>query len=162
MITVKGVYRNGEVHLDSPSEGLPAKADLILNFPDQGGNKVYFTHRFPQNGLARGQRLSARQPLVGRIWVMDQAQTSQVLYQYPLLDRSFGGISFLSDRLFVEDGTITLAIVNPAQEGEVLMELEVEVRAVEPVEAGYKVGCMFLNSLDEGVFHGLIQTLGLH
>ena len=159
MLTVKGKFSQGKIVIDDDQE-LPENSRVIMHFPNAESNQIVYSHKFDSISALRGNRRHPRFEARNKILLVQNTDERAIHYYSRLLDASAGGISFLSTRLFVEDSTIQVGIADPAQPSEVLMELALEVRGVSCQMGGYKVGCTFMNSLDEGLFFKLSRYIG--
>jgi len=87
-------------------------------------------------------------------------------HTFPLNDYSQGGLSFTCKQEFQTGQIISSGISDPSDADMILMELEMEVRRVADLreegetESRFKIGCMFLDPVDEDLWHGLLQYLG--
>ena len=80
---------------------------------------------------------------------------------YPLFDFSKNGLSFVAPAEYGrENGIIQAGITDPFNPDSVLMELELEIRSVQSIDKGMKVGCKFINQVDEDLWHGLQMFWG--
>jgi len=160
MITIRGVYRNGTIQLAQPIADLPAQSDLIVSFANSMSNQVHFTYKRHSNSSTRGTRKFPRQAFQGSIALIKKKSEGTVINRLPILDISRGGISFASQQTYSEDTSISVGITNPEDRASVLLEFDLEVRGTAPHRSGFRIGCMFQNSLDEGLFLGLSKVIG--
>lgn len=168
MISLYGIYEDGKIVLSSTTgEPLPENSKVLITFfddkiSDAGGRAV-------SNGLVEKNeayyqsiREFQRVKAYGNISIID----SDNRYTFPLNDYSQGGLSFTSKREFQVGQIISCGIADPSEDDIILMELEMEVRSVSDIreegdtEERFKVGCMFLDPVDEDLWHGLLQYLG--
>ncbi|MDT8445446.1 MAG: PilZ domain-containing protein [bacterium] len=160
MLTTKGRVVNGQIVLDEPGIALPKRSELIVSFANIGPNLVHYQSRAESDGIARGNRHYPRIHTESRITIVEQDHSSKTHYRLPLLDVSRGGLSFLANRQYLEDSLIYAGITNPENPADLWLELAMEVRGISPYSSGYKVGCRFQNSLDEGIFYDFSRFLG--
>jgi hypothetical protein len=168
MLSLYGTYEDGKIVLSSSSEEqLPENTEIIITFFDDkivthGESAV--SHGVVQKNEAYYQSIREYQRVkaYGNISILD----GDARYTFPLNDYSQGGLSFSSKHVFSTGQTISCGIADPSDEDVILMELEIEVRGVmdtkerDDVSESYRVGCMFLDPVDEDLWHGLLQYLG--
>lgn len=169
MITLSGVYDNGEIELDvSPDQNIPGTSEVLVTFlsgkkevlkslvkeeKDELSSLVASDEQDEEyyESIREYKRVKAH----GDITIIEQDAPCS----YPLFDYSQGGLSFISERKFNVEQKISAGITDPSNPDVVLMELEMEVRGMYSFDDGYKVGCMFLDPVDEDLWHGLLQFL---
>lgn len=163
MLSIKGVYQNGKITLKTSGLEIPDASQVLLTFmtdekpiiakiqaqnfkTDEHGEDYY-------QGIRAHERVKAH----GKITIIKALD--QMTFQ--LFDYSQGGLSFISDQPFEIGKNISAAISDPSDPELVLMELDMEVRGIflTDKEKEYKVGCMFVNSMDEELWHGVLQFL---
>ncbi|PCI27106.1 MAG: hypothetical protein COB67_09310 [SAR324 cluster bacterium] len=164
MFSIKGIYDKGAIQLMEPLE-LEENAEVIITFLDED---------FP---------LSAQEPLDLAAPEVEIEDNSEEYYErfrkhkrykangiinllegerevsYPLNDYSAGGLSFISDQVFDSDQQITASLKYIAS-GEVLeMRFDIEVkRTIQTDEEGkFKIGCQFLDLVDEELWHMIMD-----
>ncbi len=168
MLSLRGSYENGKITLKhSLPQGIPESSNILLTFvTDEGrivgkeaivdpyvevddgteNNEEYY------RSIREFERVDAH----GNITIIDQDDR----HTFPLNDYSQGGLSFLSDRQFAIGQQISSGITDPMNPEQVLMELKMEVRGIFQIDDNqFKIGCMFLDSVDEDLWHGLLQYL---
>ncbi len=167
MLSLFGTYENGKIILSTSSEQLPENTEIIITFfddkivkrgePAVSNGQVQKNEAYYQS-IREFQRVKA----YGNISIID----GDARYIFPLNDYSQGGLSFSSKYEFTAEQTISCGIADPSDHDVILMELEIEVRSVidareiEDTEDSYRIGCMFLDPVDEDLWHGLLQYLG--
>jgi hypothetical protein len=165
MISLHGVYEDGRITiLDRCPENIPTSTSVLLTFvstqeslPEARGAKEESGSVEMNEEYYRSIREFERVDAHGNITIIDGDER----FTYPLNDYSQGGLCFLSDRKFEIGGVISSGITDPTNPELVLMELKMEVRGIfQTGDDTYKVGCMFLDSVDEDLWHGLLQYLG--
>ncbi|OGG93229.1 MAG: hypothetical protein A2508_01500 [Candidatus Lambdaproteobacteria bacterium RIFOXYD12_FULL_49_8] len=159
MLSVKGYFRQGQIVLDGEVRDLPNKAQVLISFPNQVGNLVLFNTKFDEISARRGRRQSIRHATKGNITLVEKNPSREQIIQAELIDASYGGISFTSSHLFVENTVLQVGFADPTKPANILIEFDLEIRAVSCCNQGYKVGCMFYNSLDEQLFHRLTRLI---
>lgn len=170
MLSLHGVYKNGRIVLShqSPSE-LPEESEVLLTFIDD--EEVTGTKTVEDSDTKEGTeeyyksiREFERVKASGNITIINP----QGRFKFPLNDYSQGGLSFITDQPFQVGQVISSGIADPSNPNMVLMELEMEVRGVYELERSeftqtnenrYRIGCMFIDSVDEDLWHGLLQYL---
>jgi len=170
MISLYGVYENGKITLlHKLSKPFPEETEVLLTFyggksgrgleSDPDGDVIEKNEDYYKT-LREFERVKAE----GNITIIDQNKK----YSFPLNDYSQGGLSFFSDRGFKVGQAINAGISDPSNSNIILMELAMEVRGIFENENrsrlhkvdNYKVGCMFIDPMDEDLWHGLLQYLG--
>ena len=169
MISLSGVFENGEIELTvSPNQVLPNSSEILITFlsdqktsepalslsSEEGGLKILATEGEDEE-YYESMREFKRVIAHGDITIIENDNP----VTHPLFDYSQGGLSFISDRKFDVGQKISAGITDPSNAEIVLMELEMEVRGMYSFDEGYKVGCMFLDPVDEDLWHGLLQFL---
>lgn len=170
MISLHGVYENGKIKLSYEiEEPLPQNSEVVLTFlTDTDGSKVIVAARddaFEERSeeYYESIREFERVKAYGNINIID----GSTKFTFPLNDYSKGGLGFFSDKPFEVGKLISAGIADPSNPDLILMELEMEVRGVyrvlEMADTNdgdrYKVGCMFIDPVDEDLWHGLLQYL---
>ena len=168
MYSVYGVYENGKITLKQAlPKNLRDASNVLVTFvesetrtvkteltaepgqtesPDEEKNEAYY------QSIREFERVKA----FGNITIIDQDKQ----YTFPLNDYSQGGLSFIAENQFDVGHMISAGITDPASPELVLMELQMEVRGIFKTDDGqFKVGCMFLDPVDEDLWHGLLQYL---
>ncbi|MBU2515618.1 PilZ domain-containing protein [bacterium] len=164
MQSLHGIFENGKIKLLHPlPKNLPDSSNVLVTFVIDDGvsknDKVQSAAKGKQEkseeyyqSIREFERVEAR----GNITIIDQDDQ----FVFPLNDYSQGGLSFISDRLFGAGQLISSGITDPSNPELVLMELKMEVRGIfKNDDKSYKVGCMFLDPVDEDLWHGLLQYL---
>ncbi len=168
MLSLYGTYEGGKIVLScSDEDQLPENTEIIITFfDDRIGNKgeaavsegLIEKNEDYYQSIREFQRVKA----YGNISIID----GDARYTFPLNDYSQGGLSFSSKHDFSAGQVISCGISDPSDPDIILMELEIEVRSVidtreeDDTVDSYKVGCMFLDPVDEDLWHGLLQYLG--
>lgn len=165
MQSIHGVYENGKIKLkQSLPRELSGATTVLITFvddetdesaveavapasPSDDKNEAYY------ESIREFERVKAH----GNITIIDHAEQ----HTFPLNDYSQGGLSFISDQQFAVGNLISAGITDPGNPDLVLMELKMEVRGIFKTDDDrYKIGCMFLDPVDEDLWHGLLQYLG--
>ena len=149
MFSVKANYEKGKITLDEPLH-LDNKADVIITFLDgeiptdsASGDDQYF----------EGVRAHKRYKAKGQITVLeDGIETS-----FELNDYSAGGLSFFCNKGFGIGEHITATIKYNAAGELLVMEFTMEVRNSIDKEEHYMIGCQFLDSVDEELWHTIMS-----
>lgn len=168
MISLYGIYEDGKIVLSYPAEKqLPEETEVLITFFDdtisESGDAVVSGGAIEKNeeyyqSIREFQRVKA----YGNISIIDGGER----HTFPLNDYSQGGLSFTSKYEMETGQIISCGISDPSDADIILMELEMEVRRVNDLredgdtESRFKVGCMFLDPVDEDLWHGLLQYLG--
>lgn len=168
MYSVHGVYENGKIKLSqSLPENIPDSSSVLVTFvtseelvEDVEYDEVGMIDESPKEEKSEAYYQSIREfervKAHGKITVIDQENQ----YTFPLNDYSQGGLSFLSSEQFNVGHMISAGITDPSNPELVLMELQMEVRGIFKTDDGqFKIGCMFLDPVDEDLWHGLLQYL---
>ncbi|MCG8338066.1 MAG: PilZ domain-containing protein [Proteobacteria bacterium] len=168
MHSLHGIYENGKITLRNPlPENIPDSAQVLVTFvvdeeltgadsvdlaiPEGNGSPAD-----KQGAGFQSMREFERVKAHGNITVIDQDKQ----YTFPLNDYSQGGLSFLSQEQFTVGQMISAGITDPSNPDLVLMELQMEIRGVIKTEDDQlRIGCMFLDPVDEDLWHGLLQYL---
>ncbi len=168
MISLYGIYEDGKIVLSYPAEGqLPEETEVLITFfddkiPEKGETAISDGLIDKNEEYYQSIREFQRVKAYGNISIID----SEDRYTFTLNDYSQGGLSFSSKHGFQSGQIISCGISDPSDDDMILMELEMEVRSVNDTredgetESSYKVGCMFLDPVDEDLWHGLLQYLG--
>lgn len=160
MHSIPGIYENQKITLlQKLPKNIPESASVLITFvteeeaqesnvavePEEKNEEYY-------QSIREFQRVEA----TGDITIIeDDANRS-----FPLNDYSQGGLSFISDHPFNVGDLISSGITDPSNPDLVLMELKMEIRGVFKTDDNrFKVGCMFLDPVDEDLWHGLLQYL---
>jgi PilZ domain len=169
MQSLYGIYENGKITLQEKFRGkLPDSSNVLVTFVSEedgiedmqsetleasggevggGNNEEYY------RSIREFERVEAE----GKITVIDENEQITL----PLNDYSQGGLSFISQKPFNVGHVISAGITDPGNTELVLMELKMEIRGVfKTDDEAYKIGCMFLDPVDEDLWHGLLQYLG--
>ncbi|MBU2646898.1 PilZ domain-containing protein [bacterium] len=167
MISLYGIYEDGKIVLSYPAnEQLPENTEVLITFFDDKirvNGKTAVSDGLIEKNEAYYQSIREflRVKAYGNISIIDGDDR----YTFPLNDYSQGGLSFSSKHEFDTGQIISCGIADPSDPDIILMELEMEVRSVTDTrEEGdsrdsFKVGCMFLDPVDEDLWHGLLQYL---
>jgi hypothetical protein len=169
MLSIPGVFENGKISLSYRSETtLPENTEVLVTFfsdsdlPADAESAVDDDFRNSEH-YYRSIREYERVKAYGNITII----ANDIRQTFPLNDYSQGGLSFLSELPFEIGQKVSAGIADPANPDLVLMELEMEIRGVfETTEQKkpdngrrFKVGCMFVDPVDEDLWHGLLQYL---
>ncbi|MCP4294944.1 MAG: PilZ domain-containing protein [Proteobacteria bacterium] len=172
MFSIKGIYENGAIQLLEPLP-IEGDTDVIITFLDDE----------PQAELGSGDKVSNPDEIPSSVEIEDEQQTDEYYekfrkhkrYQakgiinlisdeendesFPLNDYSAGGLSFISERPFEVNKVVTASLKYVAA-GEVLeMKFEIEVKRLigGDTEKKIKVGCQFLDNVDEELWHMIMD-----
>jgi len=168
MISLYGTYEDGKIVLSpTAEERLPENSEVLITFFDDkvsvsGGGAVSRGLIEKNEAYYQSIREFQRVKAYGNISIIDKENR----YTLPLNDYSQGGLSFTARRDFQVGQIISCGIADPSDDDIILMELEMEVRSVSDIsekedrEKRFKVGCMFIDPVDEDLWHGLLQYLG--
>lgn len=165
MLSVKAVYEDGKILLKEPVE-LADNTEVILTFldgdyPGRSEGTAQQTPKQPfvipeeeekDDAYYERMRAHKRFKAKGNITIVED----DIETEYPLNDYSAGGLSFFADRLFNQMEIIS-ARIKYAAAGETL-ELDFEIRVMRCVDKGeeYLIGCQFLDSVDEELWHTIM------
>lgn len=160
MQSVHGVYENGKIFIKRlPSGRLPSASNVIITFtdPDSTQNRASFSvgESGKESEDFESLREFERVPASGEITIIDEKER----FTFSLFDYSQGGLCFVSSKGFEIGKNISSGIIDPSNPGDILMELKMEVRGVFEFDDKFKIGCMFLDPVDEDLWHGLLQHL---
>ena len=168
MHSLHGVYEDGKITLRNPlPENIPDSAQVLVTFvvdeemsvADDMDLAIPEDNK-PSSGKSgpgfQSMREFERVKAHGNITVIDQDKQ----FTFPLNDYSQGGLSFLSQEQFTVGQMISAGITDPSNPELVLMELQMEIRGIIKTEEDQlRIGCMFLDPVDEDLWHGLLQYL---
>ena len=79
---------------------------------------------------------------------------------FPLFDYSAGGLSFISkekDDIFQEGRLLTASIKDPIEQDTSVLDFEFEIARVENMGERFKIGCKFIDEIDEEIWHSLMS-----
>lgn len=165
MHSVHGIYENGKIKLLQPlPDNIPESSNILVTFvmddeenmPPEASFEPVDEEQEENEEYYKSIREFERVEASGDITVIDGDAT----FTFRLNDYSQGGLSFISEQPFQVGQTISAGIMDPSNPDLVLMELAMEIRGVFKSEDGrYKIGCMFLDPVDEDLWHGLLQYL---
>lgn len=168
MHSLHGIYDNGKITLlQRLPKNIPDSANVLVTFVmDEEGVTSEAKRTVKPSGQKpmedkgeayyRSIREFERVKAHGSITVIDQDKQ----HAYHLNDYSQGGLSFIAEKQFSIGHLISAGITDPANPELVLMELQMEVRGIiKTNDNNYKIGCMFLDPVDEDLWHGLLQYL---
>lgn len=164
--SIRGTYENGTIKLLDPIE-LENETNVVITFLDDDfpfsdapvsgaasadKNKEAQDEEQPEEfyeKLRKHKRYKAK----GSITIIIDGEE----FTYPLNDYSAGGLSFIANRVFDIGNNINAALKYDAS-GEVLvMDFEITVRGVfEQEEDRYKIGCQFIDDVDEELWHTIM------
>ncbi len=169
MFSIKGIYENGAIQLLEPLP-IEGDADVIITFMDDD----------PQEELGSDGMISGADEIQDSVEIEEQTDEyyekfrKHKRYQakgiinligddedesFPLNDYSAGGLSFISDHPFEINKVVTASLKYVAA-GEVLeMKFEIEVKRLigGDVEEKIKIGCQFLDNVDEELWHMIMD-----
>ena len=172
MISIKGIFENGEIKAEvEPGTEIPDNAKILITFlsndEQEDASPLESVESIEEpvseieieepksedyyKSLREFQRVAA----TGNITIIDGESHDT----YRLFDYSQGGLCFISNRQFGVGTHISAGITDPSMPDMVLMELEMEVRGMFKSDNSFKIGCMFLDKVDEDLWHGLLQYL---
>ncbi len=168
MQSIHGIYENGKITLRNPlPDNIPESVQVLVTFVvdeelvDADGADIDIPGESnssagkPLPGF-HSMREFERVKAHGNITVIDQDKQ----YTFPLNDYSQGGLSFLSREQFTVGQMISAGITDPSNPQLVLMELQMEIRGIIKTDDDQlRIGCMFLDPVDEDLWHGLLQYL---
>ena len=155
MISIRGKYENGKIQLAGHGNEIPESAEVILTFLIESKNEQVEKIKNVAEPSGRDQRQFERVKAQGNISIIDRLDR----YLFPLFDYSQGGLSFVAGIKFENPLQISAGISDPSNPDIILMELEMEVRGAFEVDNGYKIGCMFIDPMDEELWHGILPYL---
>jgi len=155
MISIRGKYENGKIQLEAHGHQVPDSAEVILTFLIDSKDKQDQKKANVAKPSGRDQRQFERVKAQGNISIIDRLDR----YVFPLFDYSQGGLSFVAGIKFDNPLQISAGISDPSNPDIILMELEMEVRGAFEVDNGYKIGCMFVDPMDEELWHGILPYL---
>lgn len=150
MFSVKATYENGKLILDEPLQ-FDNKADVIITFLDED-----YQDASPQDrdeSYYEGMRAHKRFQAKGNITVLEDGLETD----YELNDYSAGGLSFFATKHFEPSEHITATIKYNAAGELLVMEFTMEVRRAIEKEHNYMIGCQFLDSVDEELWHTIMS-----
>ena len=161
MFSLKGTYIDGKIHLDEPLH-FKGKAEIMVtqmetSEPIKAGSSAGFDFDISNDPVLnedayRDQRNQERYRAKGNIGI--QCESGECIF--PLFDYSSGGLSFLSRDTFAKGTLLTAAIKDPLDPSTTLLDFEFEVMRELPFTRGYKVGCRFVEMMDEELWHSLM------
>ncbi|MDX2471353.1 MAG: PilZ domain-containing protein [SAR324 cluster bacterium] len=162
MFSLKGTYIDGKIHLDEPLH-FTGKADIMvtqMDLPEQvqdSSSSADFDFDIENDPVLnedayRDQRNQERYKAKGFIGIACESGECA----YPLFDYSSGGLSFLSKDSFDKGTLLTAAIKDPMDPSSTLLDFEFEVMRELPFTRGFKVGCRFVEMMDEELWHSLM------
>lgn len=175
MISIRGIFQDGKITMICPSsQTIPENSEVLVTFiedseadisgftEDEQEELIEIEDDFEDDeseadnsdfeSMREFKRVKAR----GHINIIDQSRK----FRFQLNDYSQGGLSFISDWKYETGKIISAGIADPNDRESILMELEMEVRGVFEEEGeGFKIGCMFVDPVDEDLWHGLLPYL---
>ncbi len=164
MLSLHGIYEDGKITLLHPiPKKIPESSNILVTFVDDcapvgslEANNPTEKQQEPNEEYYKSIREFERVKAHGNITIIDNKDR----FTFPLNDYSQGGLSFISEKMFDVGQEISSGITDPMNPDLVLMELKMEVRGIFKTEDQfYKIGCMFLDPVDEDLWHGLLQYL---
>ncbi|MDH5559570.1 MAG: PilZ domain-containing protein [Deltaproteobacteria bacterium] len=167
MFSIKGIYENGKIRLSEPLD-LKENSDVIITFLDDeqpfidtssqagGDSTPDFVETEDKNEqyyerLREHKRFKAK----GEIHITED-EGGQV--SYPLNDYSAGGLSFISDKIFDVSQIITATLKYRASGELLVMDFDIEIKRVITTDTDYKIGCQFVDAVDEDLWHMVMGT----
>lgn len=163
MYTIKGVYEDGKIKLSEPID-VEKDTNVIITFLDEDFPETEVNLDDEITALDddndeiaeddyEGMRAHKRYPAKGDIVLSSDGEE----LVFPLNDYSAGGLSFLSDRVFEVSSDITATLKYSIGDEELLMDFEMTVRGIfEDGDDEYKIGCQFLDLVDEQLWHTIM------
>ena len=166
MISVRGIYQNGKITVICPSSQIvPDNSKVIITFVGDSvddeenaieGDTIDDVVSEEDEAYFESIRQFERVKAIGNITIIDQSRT----FRFRLNDYSQGGLSFFSDWKYPVGKIVSAGIMDPNDRDSILMELEMEIRGVfEEGDESFKIGCMFVDPVDEDLWHGLLPYL---
>lgn len=164
MLSLRGIYKDGKITMLNPtSKEFPENSEVLLtflpplnedevedNFDGSNGSRLKEGTEDYFQSIRKHERIKAQ----GNITIIAEQERKSFL----LNDYSPGGLSFISETKLNVGQIISAGISDPSNPDSVLMELEMEVRGVIQIdETGFRTGCMFVEQIDEDLWHGLLQ-----
>ncbi len=169
MQSLYGIYEDGKITLSEKlPRNIPESSNVLITFISDAETDtvgpieledapVEAVEEEKSEEYYKSIREFERVEAEGKITIIDEEEQSTL----PLNDYSQGGLSFISEKPFNVGHEISAGITDPGNTDLVLMELKMEIRGVFKTDDDlYKVGCMFLDPVDEDLWHGLLQYLG--
>jgi hypothetical protein len=166
MYSLRGIYENGKITLLNPLPvKIPDSTNVLVTFVESSetGDSADAISSLSVEGKPKqrkgfqSMREFERVKAHGNITVIDEEKQ----FAFPLNDYSQGGLSFLSKEQFTVGQMISAGITDPSSPELVLMELQMEIRGIiKTDDEQLRIGCMFLDPVDEDLWHGLLQYLG--
>ena len=170
MQSLYGIYENGKIILQEKlPDNIPESSNVLVTFvtevddiqesDDEIMDPVSVENEEEEENeeYYRSIREFERVEAEGKITIIDEDDQTTL----PLKDYSQGGLSFISDKPYPVGHIVSAGITDPGNTDLVLMELKMEIRGVFKTDDDqFKIGCMFLDSVDEDLWHGLLQYLG--
>ncbi len=166
MHSIHGIYENGKIILLHPlPDNIPDSTSVLVTFVEDSelDDSMGMTSSISLGGEPKqkkgfqSMREFERVKAHGNITVIDQDKQ----FAFSLNDYSQGGLSFLSKEQFTVGQMISAGITDPSSPELVLMELQMEIRGIIKTDDDQlRIGCMFLDPVDEDLWHGLLQYLG--
>ncbi len=167
MLSIKATYENGKIKLLEPVD-VKEDANVIITFLDEDfqfssdddfvGGKVSTLDSIDEDEekpeeFYESLREHERFPAKGDITLVETGEE----ITFPLNDYSAGGLSFIADRVYEIAQDITAHIKYKIDEEYMLMDFEMVVRGVfSDGEGQYKIGCQFLDQVDEELWHTIM------
>ncbi|MDX2470013.1 MAG: PilZ domain-containing protein [SAR324 cluster bacterium] len=151
MLTVKGKFEKGEIIISGKSPNIAEGTEVLVTLISEDEES-----EIAQENSATVLRTFERVKADGMISIIGLAGRKN----YKLFDYSKGGLSFIAGPEFTEIGDVQAGITDPFQPDNILLELKLVIRGVNPVGDQVKVGCQFSDSFDEELWHGLQMFWG--
>ena len=171
MISIRGIYQDGKITMICPSpQTIPENSEVLVTFIEDGvdvgeddtadilsvNDELEADETETDELDFESMREFERVKATGYINIIDQSRK----FRFQLNDYSQGGLSFISEWKYEIGKIISAGIADPNDRESILMELEMEVRGVfEENGESYKIGCMFVDPVDEDLWHGLLPYL---
>lgn len=161
MLTLRGKYSEGTITLFGDETQLPESSEVLVTVmgetPEADDEAVEIQVDEHSEDHYKSIRQFKRVKAKGNITIIDKDGRNV----FRLNDYSQGGLSFIAPKAYPTKMEISAGISDPSNPEMILMELEMEVRGVfnADQENHFKIGCKFSNSLDEELWHGLLQHL---
>lgn len=77
--------------------------------------------------------------------------------EFPLLDYSAGGLSFVANQPFKVGQSLTASVKDPIESNSSVLDFEFEIARIENNGKSFKIGCKFFDPVDEEIWHSLMS-----
>lgn len=149
MLSIKATYEKGKIKL-LESADIKDNTELLITFLD---DDYSFEEELDSEDYFKRIRKHERFKAKGNIIIVDENLEST----YKLEDYSAGGLSFISEIAFEVNEEITAAIKYKAADETLVMDFEIIVGRCVPDGFNYKIGCQFKDSVEEELWHTIMQ-----